>query len=160
MKAEKLMDKKYLAMALMLVGALLFSGCGSKQVRGESPMLRISELSHQDGNVNLQLSIRNVNDEELDILELDFKLTTEDQQLLGYSGPAPVNIVANGTESWSVEIVEDNVLREQLDALQNDEIKSLPYLLEGSIRTLDTGKLRFETRGHLYPLPGRPGYFR
>jgi hypothetical protein len=139
---------------------LLCAACGAKLIRGESPMVRISELIHQDGLVSLQLSIRNVNGEPLNIREMDFSVSAEEQRLLAFSAPVDINIVANGTETWSVEIAESAIAREKLDALQNDEIKSLPYELEGSIRTLDTGKLRFEYQGHLYTLPGRPGHFR
>jgi len=123
-------------------------------------MVRISELSHQDGTISMQLSIRNVNDEPLDILEFDFSLSSEEKQLLAYSGPADIDIVANGTETWSVNVKENDTSRNSLDALQSGEIKSLPYILEGTIKTLDTGKLRFEYEGHIYPLPGRPGHFR
>lgn len=160
MKVNSLKHKKYPATALALMLALLCAACGAKLIRGESPMVRISELSHQDDIVSLQLSIRNINDEPLDIQEMEFTVSTEDQQLFAFSGPVTINIVANGTETWSVDLAETFVTREKLDALQNGEIKSLPYGLGGSIRTLDTGRLRFEHKGHLYTLPGRPGHFR
>ena len=154
------MDNKYPRAVAVLLLVLLVAACGPKLIRGESPMVRISELSHQDSIVSLQLNIRNVNDEALDILDLDFSLSSDDQQLLLYTGPARVNINANGTETWSADIVESDIARQRLDALQSGEIKSLPYKLEGSISSLESGRLRFEYEGHLYPLPGRAGYFR
>ena len=160
MKVNQTMQKKYPGMTLLILLALLCSACGAKLIRGEPPMVRISELSHQDDTVNLQLSIRNVNGEALDIREMNFTVSNEDQQLLIYNGPATINIVANGTETWSVELAENGITREKLNELQNDDINSLPYELDGSIRTLETGKLRFEYKGHLYTLPGRPGHFR
>ena len=160
MKVNQTMQKKYPGMTLLILLALLCSACGAKLIRGEPPMVRISELSHQDDTVNLQLSIRNVNGEALDIREMNFTVSNEDQQLLIYNGPATINIVANGTETWSVELAENGITREKLNELQNDDINSLPYELDGSIKTLETGKLRFEYKGHLYTLPGRPGHFR
>jgi len=160
MKVNKIMLKKYPGTVLVILLATLCTACGAKLIRGESPMVRISELSHLDDVINLQLSIRNVNGEALDIKAMDFTVSSEDQQLLVYSGPVTINIIANGTEVWSVELAENSITREKLDALQNDEFNSLPYDMEGSIGTLETGKLRFEYKGHLYTLPGRPGHFR
>lgn len=154
------MDKKYPRVIAMLLFVVLVAACGPKLIRDESPMVRISELSHQDGIVSLQLSIRNINDEELDILEIDFSLSSNDQQLLAYTGPVSININANGTETWSADITESDTTTQQLDALQSGEIKSLPYKLEGMISSRDSGQLRFEYEGHLYPLPGRAGHFR
>jgi len=154
------MNKKYPLVVAMLLLVLLAVACGPKQIRDESPMVRISELSHQDGIVSLQLSIRNINDEELDILDVDFNLSSDDQQLLAFTGPVSININANGTEIWPADIAESDTTRQQLDALQSGEIKSLPYKLEGTVSTRESGRLRFEYEGHLYPLPGRAGYFR
>lgn len=154
------MNNKYPRVVAVLLLVTLVAACGPKMIRGESPMVRISELSHQDSIVDLHLNIRNVNDEALDILELDFSLSTDDQQLLIFNGPASININANGTETWSADIVESDTTRQRLDALQSGEIKSLPYKLEGSINSRDSGRVRFEHEGHLYPLPGRAGHFR
>lgn len=71
-----------------------------------------------------------------------------------------VNIAAKGTETWSVGISASTGGRALLDSLQEGSVKSLPYTLEGSVETVDGKSLRFEAVGHLYPLPGRPGYFR
>ena len=154
------MNKKYPLVVTMLLLVLLAVACGPKQILDESPMVRISELSHQDGIVSLQLSIRNINDEELDILDIDFNLSSDDKQLLAFSGPVSININANGTEAWPADIAESDTTRQQLNALQSGEIKSLPYQLEGTVNTRESGRLRFEYKGHLYPLPGRTGYFR
>jgi hypothetical protein len=159
MKTGNLMDRTYRVAAVLLL-VLLCAACSPKLVRGESPMVRISELSHQDGDVGLQLSIRNVNDEALDILQVDLELSTEDQAMLVYGRPASININANGTETWTIDSAESDTTRQRLDALQSGEIKSLPYKLEGTIDTRESGRLRFEYEGHLYPLPGRPGHFR
>ena len=153
-------DRKYLGFILIILTAVLCSGCGAKLVRGESPMVRMSELSHQDNNISLQLNIRNVNDEPLDIINIDFSLATDENDLCTHVGPVEINIVANGTETWSVEVTESEASKKLLNSLQNGDIKSLSYSLNGSIKTVNDGNLRFEHEGHIYPLPGRPGHFR
>lgn len=156
-------DCKTYLVSSMLVLALAFSAaCGSNVVRGESPLVRITELSHQDNTIALQVSMRNLNGVALDILSIDFRLTVNENtdELFVYNGPVDTNIVANGTESWSVEVEESKASRDLLESLEKGEIKSLPYKLKGSVISRDDGKLRFEYEGHIYPLPGKPGHFR
>ena len=125
-------------------------------------MVRITELSHQDNMINLQVNMRNINGVDLDIQSIDFRLSVNDSEdeLFAYQGPVDTNIVANGTESWSVDVEESAATRELLDKLESGDIKSLPYALKGSVISTGDGTLRFEYEGHIYPLPGKPGHFR
>ena len=123
-------------------------------------MVRMNELSHQDQNIRLELSMRNLNGVELNIQTIDVRLSVDDNDIFSYEGPAETNVVANGTETWAIEVEESQSSRDLLNTLQNGEVMSLPYLLEGRIHSLDDGSLRFEYEGHIYPLPGKPGYFR
>lgn len=161
MTSNQAMNKIYLFAGLLLV-ALLCTACGSNVVRGASPIVRVTELSHQDNKLSLQVSMRNLNGVDLDVQTIDFRLTVNDQEdeLFVYNGPADTNIVANGTESWTVEVEESEMSRELLNSLENGDIKSLPYALKGSVISKEDGKLRFEYEGHIYPLPGKPGHFR
>jgi len=123
-------------------------------------MVRLTELSHQDNSITLQLSMRNLNGVDIDVQNIDFSLTMDEKELFAYTGPVDTNIVANGTETWAVEVEESETSRELLDSLQNGDVKNLPYALKGSINTTEEGKLHFEYEGRIYPLPGRPGHFR
>ena len=125
-------------------------------------MVRMTELSHRDGNINLQLSMRNLNGVDLDVMSIDFRLTVneDEEELMVYNCPVETNIIANGTETWSVDVEESEASRVLLNSLENGDIKSLPYALKGSVTSKDDGKLRFEYEGHIYPLPGKPGHFR
>jgi len=154
--------KTYLVSSLLVLALALSAACGSNVVRGESPLVRITELSHQDNTIALQVSMRNLNGVDLDIQSIDFRLTVNENtdELFVYNGPVDTNIVANGTESWSVEVEESKASRDLLESLEKGEIKSLPYKLKGSVISRDDGKLRFEYEGHIYPLPGKPGHFR
>ena len=153
---------KHLGLGLLVLSCLLFAACGAKIVRGASPMVRMTELSHQGNNINLQLSMRNLNGVDLDIRSIDFRLTVneDEEDLFVYNGPVDTKIIANGTESWSVEVEESEISRNLLDSLENGDLKSLPYALKGSVISKDEGTLRFEHEGHIYPLPGKPGHFR
>jgi len=153
---------KHLGFGLLVLSFLLCAACGAKIVRGASPMVRMTELSHQDSNINLQLSMRNLNGVDLDIQSIDFRLTVneDEKDLFVYNGPVDTKIIANGTESWSVEVEESETSRNLLDSLENGDLKSLPYALKGSVISKDEGTLRFEHEGHIYPLPGKPGHFR
>lgn len=160
MKNSKYMNTKFLGAALLSLAMVLSAACGAKLVRGASPMVRMTELSHLDNTITLQLNMRNLNGVDIDIRNIDFKLAVEDDELFTYNGAVDTTIVANGIETWSVEVEESDTSRKLLDSLQNGEVKSLPYALKGAITTVDEGKLRFEYEGHIYPLPGRPGHFR
>ena len=160
MKYSKRTYLKQFGIVLIILVMMFSTGCGSKMIRGASPMVRMSELSHLDQKINLQLSMRNLNGVELNIQSIDFSLLVDDNELFSYQGPAETNIIANGTETWSVEVEESQSNRELLNTLQNGDVKSLPYSMKGKIDTLDDGVLRFEHEGHIYPLPGKPGYFR
>lgn len=151
---------KLAGLGLMLLALMLITACGAKIIRGAAPIVRMNELSHQDNSISLVLSMRNLNGVELDIQSIDFSLAVDDDELFSYQGPAETNIVANGTEIWTVVVEESSASREMLDSLQNGEVKSLPYSLKGSVISQQDGKLRFEHEGHIYPLPGRPGHFR
>ncbi len=162
MTTEKVILKKRLGLSLLLLAVLFCTACGTNIIRGEPPLVRMSELSHQDSNINLQLTMRNLNGVDLDVTSIDFSLTVNEgeDELFVYKGPVDTNIVANGTETWSVEVVESKTSRELLDSLENGDIKSLPYTLKGSVFSKVDGTMRFEYEGHIYPLPGKPGRFR
>lgn len=150
----------YLVPGLLCLVILSSVACSAKIVRGASPMVRMTELSHQDGMVNLQLNIRNINGVDMSIRNIDVELSMDNEASLRFDGPADVNIAANGVETWNVELQESEAGRDLLNSLENGDINSLPYRLTGSVVTLEDGSLRYEYEGHIYPLPGRQGYFR
>jgi hypothetical protein len=155
-----LLHKRNLGIALLAIAIGLSSACGNKLIRGASPIVRMTELSHQQGRISLQVTIRNLNGVDLDVLGADLRLLVENRELLSYRGPVNVNIVANGTETWSVEVEESAAGMQLLDQLEKGEVKSLPYSLTGSITSREDGLMRVEYEGHIYPLPGKPGHFR
>ena len=160
MKLSKHVYTRYLGFGLVFLTIMLSAACGTKIIRGAAPMVRMNELHHQDNTITLQLSMRNLNGVPLDIQSIDFSLSVDDKELFAYQGPAETNIIANGTETWSVEVEESQSSRDLLDTLENGDVKSLPYSLKGSVVSKEDGTMRFQHEGHIYPLPGRPGHFR
>ena len=160
MKTDSYVLKNFLGLGLIFLMTLMITACGAKIVRGASPMVRMTELSHGDNQITLELSMRNLNGVELEVQNIDFSLSVSDEKLFVYHGPVETNIVANGTETWSVNVEESRTSLDLLNTLQNGAVKSLPYALEGSVMSEADGTLHFEHEGHIYPLPGRPGHFR
>lgn len=160
MKNWPMTIRKFSAVLFVVAALLIITACGAKVIRGAAPIVRMTDLSHTGDTITLQLSMRNLNGVVLDIQTIDFSLSVEDGELFTYKGPVETNIVANGTETWTVEVEESQSGKQLLDKLLDGDIKSLPYSLEGSITAVDEGKLRFSYEGHIYPVPGRPGHFR
>ena len=67
---------------------------------------------------------------------------------------------ANSTEIVEVEQFPDAFVQDLLASLRDGEVASLPFRLEGRVHTEKDGFLRFKHKGHLYPIPGKPGQFR
>lgn len=152
--------KNLLRTCLFIVLAAICAACGNKLIRGEAPIVQINELSQSGDEVSIHLSLRNLNGVALDVRGIDFRLSAEDDVLYAFQGPATTNIAANGTETLTVKLANNTTSRQLLERLQNGEIKSLPYSLEGTVGTAAEGDLRFQHEGHMYPVPGRPGHFR
>ena len=77
------------------------------------------------------------------------------------SGCHPASAIdANSSERVTDRSQPDDSALDPLRSLESGDTDSLPFSLEGRVHTLDDGYLRFEQKGHLYRVPGRPGQFR
>ncbi len=152
--------KNCLAAGLVLLYLTLCAACATTIVRGQAPLVRMSELSHADARVNLQLNIRNLNGEPMQVEAIEFRLQVDDQDLIDYQGTDTTTIAANGVEARTISAAEAAAGKRLLDELEAGKFKSLPYSLEGKVFTKKDGSLRFSNEGHLYTMPGKPGYFR
>ena len=81
MKPNKHTFTKPLSFVLIVLVIVFVTGCSAKIIRGASPMVRMNELSHQDQNIRLELSMRNLNGVELNIQNIDFSLSVDDNEL-------------------------------------------------------------------------------
>jgi hypothetical protein len=80
MTTKKIIFKTNLGLSLLLLTALLCTACGTTIIKGASPMVRMTELSHKDSNIGLQVSMRNVNGVDLNIKSIEFSLTVNQNE--------------------------------------------------------------------------------
>jgi len=154
---------EYLKIRFLLQLALLafcVSCSSSKQIKGESPFIRISSLSVMADALAAEFDIHNINDVVMHIDAIDIKIVGEDIQLVHYATDIKLAVDPNTTEEVSLQGSPNSKAAQLLQDLESGRISSLPFSLEGRVHTLDDGYLPFKNEGHLYPVPGRPGQFR
>ncbi len=147
----------------VLLVLLMFTfcvSCGPQTITGRPPFISISEMSMVDDRLSAEFNLSNQNEVEMSIQMIDITVTVNDVELTRENRDFNLVIDANSTEKVQVEELPDEFTRNLLASLRDGEVKSLPFDLKGRVNTLEDGVLRFEHRGHLYPVPGKPGYFR
>ena len=96
----------------------------------------------------------------MEIEGIEIHVQVEDAELTRYNSDFRLLIDANSAEEIFVEQLPDEFTQQLLASLESGEISSLPFRLEGRVHTVTDGTLRFRNKGHLYPVPGKPGQFR
>lgn len=148
-----------LAAAAMLIAPLL-AACGSNVIQGRPPFVGIASMSLQGDRLTTDFRISNQNGVAMNVQAYEINVTVDDTALLRESRASTLEIDANSAEELRVERTVDQASRELLQALERQDRPSLPFSLDGRVRTAEDGYLRFEHKGHFYPVPGRPGQFR
>lgn len=151
------------ALLLLLISMIAIStivSCGSQIIKGRPPFISISSMSLIDNRLAADFDIRNQNGIPMNISMIDITVTVNDVELTRENRDFSLIIGANSAEEVNVEELPDEFTRNLLDSLANKEVKSLPFDLVGKVRTDEDGYLSFSHKGHLYPVPGKPGYFR
>ena len=161
---------RHLAMLALLAAALVLSACGSgsREIRGELPLIRFEGLALDGDRVSLDVGLRNLNDRSLNLSELQVQFFIEQSLLVDVSTDVNVDISARGREVFNLRASGE---REGLRALQRE------LATEGQSSTRASGRnagWRMElilidaegresaasAEGFLHPVPGRPGQFR
>ena len=96
----------------------------------------------------------------MNIDRIEITVRVEQAELTSYHEDFKLMIGANSTEVIEVEQFPDALVKDLLVSLQDGEIPSLPFRLEGRVNTEEDGFLQFKHKGYLYPVPGKPGQFR
>ncbi len=144
---------------LLFLSALLIGCGGNPRISGKPPQVRINSLTVDGPMLTLELHIRNINQEPLNIRELPLSVQLGEQQLAEYSGAIAQQVGASGSEVVSVRLQGGSAGLAMLADLQNGRETSLPYQLQGHVLN-DAGKrLEFDFSGRLFAVPGRPGQF-
>jgi len=147
-----------LAMLLLAVSACV--SCGPSVIEGRPPFIGISGMRLVNDELNADFRVSNQNDVPMNIEAIDINVTVSGAELVSESRQLKLTVDANSAEEVHVERLPETFTRDLLASLENREVNSLPFSLTGRVLTLEDGYLRFEQKGHLYPVPGKPGYFR
>jgi LEA14-like dessication related protein len=147
---------------LAWLAAVLFlcTACGPRVIKGQSPFIGISGMSLSEGRLSADFDIRNPNDVPMTIKGFDISVTVNDTDLARENLDFQLTVGARSAEEVHVEELPDEFTRSLLNSLTEGELKSLPFDLVGWVNTAEDGFLSFSQKGHLYPVPGKPGHFR
>lgn len=146
--------------ALLLIAAAC-AACGGKQViEGRPPFVGISAMTQAGGSLTTEFRVDNQNGVPMTIQAIDITVSLGDITLTKTSRELRLAIDANSAEEIRVEEQPGREALDLLDSLERREVNSLSFNLVGGARTQEDGYLRFEQKGHLYPVPGKPGFFR
>lgn len=163
MESSKLIQsgrRSWILLLFMMISMSAVISCGPNIIKGRPPFISISSMSLIDDRLSADFDIRNQNGVPMTISMIDITVTVNDVELTRENREFDLQIGANSAEQVRVEELPDAFTRELLESLGNKEVKSLPFDLDGRVRTAEDGFLSFSHKGHLYPVPGKPGYFR
>jgi len=147
-------------LALLILLTVACVACGPQVIKGRSPFISISGMSLVDERLSAEFDIRNQNGVPMTIDMVDIIVTVNDVELARENRSFDLLVDANSAEEIVVEELPDDFTKSLLESLGNREVKSLPFELDGRVHTVEDGYLSFAHKGHLYPVPGKPGYFR
>ena len=148
-----------LALSALLLAAIC-AACGPQIIEGRPPFLRISEMNLAHGALAVDFDISNPNEVEMKIDAIEIRVEVEDIDLVHNDPTFTLTIGASSTESLNVTQTPPSGLKARLEALDNGSMISLPFTLSGRVHTIEDGYLDFDQKGHLYPVPGKAGYYR
>ena len=151
---------KIRSILLMLLVIVACTACGPSIIRGKPPFISIASLNLEGEQLSADFNISNQNGERMEINGIEIEVQVEDAVLTRYNSDFKLEIGANSTEEILVEQLPDEFTQALLTSLEGGEVSSLPFRLEGQVNTLTDGILQFRNKGHLYPVPGKPGQFR
>ena len=155
---NKIGGNSFLVLLFLII--LACTACGPNIIHGRPPFISISDLSLSGDRLSADFSISNPNGEAMNIDGIEITVRVEEAELTRYNEDFKLTIDANSTEVIEVEQLPDAFVQDLLTSLMDGDIPSLPFRLEGRVHTQEDGFLQFKQKGHLYPVPGRPGQFR
>jgi hypothetical protein len=145
----------------LVLAALLCAACGSPGIiTGRPPFVGIADMRLADGLLRTDFRIDNQNGVPMNVESIEIEVMAGGASLIRENRPLNLAIDANSAEEVRVEQRPGDEARALLDSLERREVNSLSFELSGRVLTQEDGYLRFEQKGHLYPVPGRPGSYR
>ncbi len=159
-KTERSQLCRYCGLAMLLLACLGCVSCGPQVIKGRTPLISISGMSMVEENLSADFSVSNQNGVPMTITSIDITVVVNDVELTRHNSDFKLTIDANSIEDVHVEKLPNDFTRSLLASLDSGELKSLPFDLQGKVITIEEGTLRFAHKGYLYPVPGKPGYYR
>ena len=138
----------------------LLQSCASHGARGQPPFVQVNSLKLQGQVLALDLGLRNVNSEAIFVDHIEFSIMLNDVSLAIYNASSQASVIANGTENLRFELAASTEGATSLNELEQGKLTSLEYSLDGVLLVRDGAKMKVARKGHIYPVPGRPGQFR
>ncbi len=147
-------------LTVLLLLFILCAACGPNQVKGKAAVVSIASMSVDGEQFSATFNFRNINDVPMDIEQININIHIGDVELTRHVDSLALSIDPNTTEDVVVNKLPDEFSRELLAELESGNVKSLPFFLEGRLKTTQDGNVPFKYEGFLYPVPGKPGQYR
>lgn len=148
---------------LIVMTACLVAACTSsgKRVRGEPPLTSIDSLQRHGGGVIVDLAVRNINDQALEITAIDLEISLADTDLGSGRRDDEFRVSARGREIIRVpiEAAHDEAMA-TLEQISGGERTAAPWQLQVELHHPRGGSIRAEGSGWLHAVPGQPDRFR
>ena len=151
---------RFTALGILALVLLAATGCGPGVIKGRPPFVAISDMTLENGSLTTRYDLSNQNGAEMSIDRASITVRSNASTLTRYQSDDRIVIDANSTEEISTQELPAEFTRTLLQSLDSGELDSLSFELEGRVLTREDGELRFEQKGYLYRVPGRPGQFR
>lgn len=149
------------AAALALISVAL-GACSAnvRDVHGEPPQVSLGGLQKRDDGVVVELALRNVNDDPLQLVAASIELTLDGKPLANGGRDLPLTVSARGREVLRLALPADPAGLGRLDALASGEAPRLPWTLKARLELADDPDRDTTTEGWLHRVPGQPDRFR
>ncbi len=146
-------------LALMTLFGFLAACAGG--VRGEPPFAQVMGWRVAGETLGVDLRLRNVNDEAMEVQGLDVTVALgDDTPLFRHTERKAVEIAPGGFETLRLEVRAEAAGLAAFERLSAGDTGSLVYELSGTVSTAESGSLPIGRTGRIYTVPGRPGEFR
>lgn len=157
-----------LLLTVIAMALVTACGSGSRQVRGELPLVTLDALERQGERITLFVGLRNINDGPLPLGEVEVRLRIDGVGLVSVVQAPEIEIGPRGREVLTLRgrgDAEGLTVLDRLDprsagANGPSALNNLSWHME--LRLADErGRSRTaEISGFLHPVPGQPGRFR
>ena len=138
----------------LAITSLLTACGGTHLVKGESPLVSISSLTLDGDTLLTNFDIRNPNGVQMSIERVEVRISIKDISLDRANTPFDISIDPNSVEHIQVASKVGDATMDLFGQLDNGDILSLAYELDGVVHTLNEGAENYSHEGHLYPVPG------